>query len=205
MHKVFSDRLVGFCSTGNIEKDSLDLLNLHKCEEVAQHSKDVAYEAQRIAEKFGIDVNKAFIAGCLHDISRIFSDDQKIHICKELGIEMLPGELAVPSLLHPKVSRAMAVEIFDIRDVEILNAIECHSTLKANAGSMEMILFIADKITWDETYSNAFMEELKKGLENSLEQAAFAYLKYMYDNRHSMKFYHPWALEAYKDVDSKII
>ncbi len=205
MYKVFSDRLVGFYSTGNIEKDSLGLLNLHKCEEVAKHSKDVAYEARRIAEKFGIDMNKAFIAGCLHDISCIFSDDEKVHMCKELGIEMLPGELVAPSLLHPKVSRAMAVEIFDICDVEILDAIECHTTLKANPGRMDMILFIADKITWDETYSKPFMEELKKGLENSLEQAAFAYLKYMYDNRHSMRFYHPWALEAYKDAGSKII
>jgi len=37
-----------------------------------------------------------------------------------------------------------------------------------------------------------------------LEQGAFAYLKYLHDNRKDMKVFHQWALEAYNDLLAKL-
>ncbi|SHI61351.1 HD domain-containing protein [Lutispora thermophila] len=99
------------------------------------------------AYNFGMDEHKAFVAGCLHDLCNLFSDDKKIAICNELGISILPEEHIDPSLLHSKISKVMAAELFSVEDKEALSAIECHSTLKANADIMDMILFVADKIS----------------------------------------------------------
>lgn len=201
LHKVLYDLIMDYRFTGCVEKDSSGLLAFHKCEDVAEHSRKVAYESKRIAAKFEMREDKAFTAGCLHDISCVFSDDLKVSVCQELGIEILPEELIAPSLLHPKISKVMAVEMFEVDDIDVLNAIECHTTLKPNAGNYDMILFIADKMTWDAAYSQPFIDDLKEGLDKSLEHASLAYLRFLHNDSHNMKVYHPWALEAYRNFE----
>lgn len=205
MNKVLAELIIGFNTIGNVQKDAIALLNFHGHQDIAEHCIKVANEASRIAHIFGIDEYKAFVSGCLHDVSRIFPDDKMINICHELEIDILKEEYIVPSLLHSKISKVMASEMFCIKDKEILSAIECHSTLKANAGTLDMVLFVADKTSWDNVYNKEFVDDIVNGLEKSLEHGAFGYLKYMFMNRERMKAFHPWTLEAYSDLLTKVV
>jgi predicted HD superfamily hydrolase involved in NAD metabolism len=202
MNKVFSDLVNNFDFFGEVDKDAANLFARYNCNDIAEHSNKVANEAKKIAKQFGKDEKSAYIAACLHDISGVFPNSERLNICEELGIDILPEERIVPALLHSKLSKVMAEEIFGIRDESILSAIECHSTLKSNASVIDMIVFIADKIQ-NFTDNSAFIKDINEGLEKSLEMGTFAYLKYLYDNRESLKVYHPWALEAYNDMRNR--
>lgn len=204
MNQVLSDLMIGIKVTGDIQKDMVELFSFHGHQDIAEHSIKVAYEARKLACKFGVDEHKAFVAGCLHDLGNLFSNDKKITICNEFGINILPEEYIAPSLLHSKISKVMAVEMFSVEDKEVLSAIECHSTLKANAGMLDMTLFVADKISWDNIHNQFFIEDIFNGLEKSLERGVFAYLKYLYINGKDMKVFHPWTLEAYNDLLAKL-
>ncbi|MHB8064998.1 MAG: bis(5'-nucleosyl)-tetraphosphatase (symmetrical) YqeK [Ruminiclostridium sp.] len=130
-------------------------------------------EAKRLANRFNIDNASSMIAGYLHDVGRIFPDNQSIDIASELGIQALDEEHTYAGLLHQKISKVLAYELFGINDNNILNAIECHTTLKAGASDIDLILFIADKLSWDSLDSKPILDGILKGLEKSLEQGAF--------------------------------
>ncbi len=69
-----------FSTSGDLEKDVTSFLTIHNCKQTAEHSIKVAYEARRLAIRFGIDEVSAFTAGCLHDISAVIPNSQRIEV-----------------------------------------------------------------------------------------------------------------------------
>ncbi|HYE83069.1 MAG TPA: bis(5'-nucleosyl)-tetraphosphatase (symmetrical) YqeK [Clostridia bacterium] len=183
--------------SAEIYSDVLRLLSLNGCEEVADHSLKVANRAKSIARYYGINEESAFVAGLLHDIGNIIPLEKRVALCSELGIGVLEEEQLAPAMLHPKLSKIIARDIFLV-DEEICNAIECHSTLKADAGKLDMVLFVADKISWDRSYSEGFIDEMLDSLNTSLECSALEYLKYLHSGK--AKVMHPWTIEAYSHL-----
>lgn len=192
---------ISFCH--QIEKDAYKLLEYHGYKEIAEHCNRVATEAERLANRFNVDSASAKIAGYLHDVGRVFSDKQSINIASELEIQVLDEEHIYAGLLHQKISRVIASELFGINNSSILNAIECHTTLKAGASDIDLILFIADKLSWDSSDSKPILDGILYGLEQSLEHGAFYYINYLFENRDNIKVLHPWTLEAYVDLKEK--
>ncbi|MDF9581777.1 bis(5'-nucleosyl)-tetraphosphatase (symmetrical) YqeK, partial [Bacillus paranthracis] len=162
-----------------------------------KHSIRVANEARKIAKMFYEDEEKAAIAGYLHDISAIFPNEVRIVVAEEFGIEILEEERKFPMIIHQKLSRVIAKEIFKVHDEETLDAICCHTTLRKHATKMDLVLFVADKIEWDQNGTPPYLVEVKKGLEKSLEHAAFAYISYLWDRKDTLKVLHPWLEDAY--------
>ena len=200
MHKQLLNVISGLEVTGDIQSAALRLLSKHKLDDVAEHTLKVANEAKKIAACFGGSAEKAFAAGLLHDIGNVIPLNNRVSLCNDLGIQMFEEEKMVPSMLHPKLSKIIASEVFQV-DTDICNAIECHSTLKAHAGKLDLVLFVADKVSWDRIYNGEFIEEMTDGLEVSLERSAIVYLKYLCSGK--AKVLHPWTIEAYdylKDI-----
>src|SRR6266536_732482 len=100
-------------------------------------------------------------------------------------------------IIHQKLSRVLASEVFGVHDVLVLDAVECHTTLRANATQMDKVLFVADKIAWDQEGIAPYHHKLLAALEQSLDHAVFVYLKYLWTRRHTLKVFHPWARDAY--------
>ncbi len=194
MHKQLLNAILGLEVTGDIQNNALKLLSMHGLDDVAEHTLKVANEAKKIAACFGESEEKAFVAGLLHDIGNVIPLDNRISFCNDLELQMFEEEKLVPSMLHPKLSSTIASEVFQV-DTDICNAIECHSTLKAHAGKLDLVLFVADKVSWDIIYNGEFIEEMLDGLEVSLERSAIAYLKYLCNGK--AKVLHPWTIEAY--------
>ncbi|MED0903683.1 HD domain-containing protein [Bacillus nitratireducens] len=125
--------IYSFTPTGKIENDIKAFLLKYNKEFTYKHSIRVANEARKIAEIFYEDEEKAAIAGCLHDISAIFPNEERITVAEKFGIEILQEEREFPMIIHQKLSRVIAKEIFKIEDEEVLNAICYHTTLRKHA------------------------------------------------------------------------
>ncbi|WP_291578324.1 bis(5'-nucleosyl)-tetraphosphatase (symmetrical) YqeK [Clostridium sp. UBA6640] len=205
MNDIFKGKTRDVPLTGNIREDSYNLLMKYNRVVIANHSLKVAEKAKSLAKQFGVDENLAEIAGLLHDISGVYPNEEKLELCKKLNIEILLEEEKFPMILHQKISRVMAAEIFNISNKEILEAISCHTTLKSNASPLDMVLFIADKIEWDQKGLPPYIDEVEKALNTSLELSAFKFIKYQMDNKENLKVIHPWLLEAYLDLEKWMI
>lgn len=66
----------------------------------------------------------------MHDISGVIPNEKRIAAAEALGIDILPEERIFPMIIHQKLSKVMARDLFQVADQDILNAIECHTTLK---------------------------------------------------------------------------
>ncbi|MGW5955900.1 bis(5'-nucleosyl)-tetraphosphatase (symmetrical) YqeK [Bacillus mycoides] len=201
---MFEKFLNDFKVTGNLNEDVQNFLVLNNLPKTAEHSFWVSCEAEILARKFEMDPILAKQAGLLHDISAVFPNSQRVSAAYQLGIDVLDEEVQFPLIIHQKISRVMAKEIFNIDNVHVLNAIECHTTLKANPSRLDLILFVADKIQWDQPGTPPYIQELKQQLNVSLEHAAFSYIKYLWDRKENLKVLHPWLNDAYLDLSKHL-
>lgn len=199
----FTELVRNFNFTGYIVTDAYEFLKTHHLAETAEHSKRVSLESKRLAQRYHSSEKKAEIAGILHDISAVFPAHRRLYIAKQLGIDILEEEKAFPMIIHQKISKVMARELFQVHDPAILNAIECHTTLKKDPSLLELIVFVADKIEWDQTGTPPYIEVLKKSLTVSLEQGAFSYIDYLWKQKDRLKVIHPWLAESYMDLKQK--
>ncbi len=111
-----------------------------------EHTLGVAYTAASLAMVYDIDLNKAIVAGLLHDCAKCLSDEKRISICEKKKIEITKVEYEKPSLLHAKVGMYLAKKDYDIDDEDILNAILYHTTGRPGMSMLEKIIYIADYI-----------------------------------------------------------
>ena len=98
----------------------------------------------------------------------------------------------------------MAKEIWNISNEDILSAIGCHTTLKREYAQLDLLLFVADKIKWDQKGDPEYLDEVISGLDISLEHGAYAYIKHLVDNKSNLKVVHPWLIEAYDSLRAKL-
>ena len=111
-----------------------------------EHTLGVAYTCQALAMRYEYDLQKAELAGLLHDCAKRFDNETMLLKCLKREIPMTDGELRDPSLLHAKLGAWYAREKYGIDDQEILTAIECHTTGKKDMSLLDKILYVADYI-----------------------------------------------------------
>ncbi|EJR62570.1 hypothetical protein IIO_02501 [Bacillus cereus VD115] len=155
------NEICSFTPTGKIEHDIKEFLLKYNKEFTYKHSIRVANEARKIAIMFHENEEKAEIAGYLHDISAIFPNEERIKVAEAVGIEILQEERKFPMIIHQKLSRVIAKEIFKVENEEILGAICCHTTLRKHATKMDLVLFVADKIEWDQNVTPSYLVDIK--------------------------------------------
>lgn len=167
-------------------------------EDVLKHVENVAEIAVELAKAYDLDVTKIKLAALLHDISGVMTPQEMYDFAIAKGLEIDPSEEKYHALLHQRISKIIAQEDFEITDLDILNAIECHSTVKKNASVYDKVIFIADKISWDAKRTPA-LECLKDKAEQSLDEACYFYIKYQFDNN-LLVMPHQWLVEAYDEL-----
>lgn len=190
--------------TGNLRDDVYRFLQEHHCPRTAEHVLKVGDEARRIAVLYDADPVAAEYAGYLHDISAIFPNHVRIQVSREIGLDVLPEEQQFPMIIHQKISSYMARDLFGMTDPEIWSAVGCHTTLKAKASLLDKVLFVADKIEWDQTGSPPYLRDITEQLHISLDHAAFQYIQHLWNQRESLAVVHPWLQDAYYDLRDAI-
>lgn len=110
------------------------------------HTLGVMYTAAALAMRYDADMEKAQVAGLLHDCAKCIPNDKKLKLCRQNDIPVSSVEEKSPFLLHAVLGAYIAREKYDIEDPEILDAIACHTTGKPDMTLLEKIIFISDYI-----------------------------------------------------------
>ena len=110
------------------------------------HSVGVEYTAATLAFVYGADIQKARIAGLLHDCAKCIPTEEKLKKAKKYGLPINKSEKANPDLLHGKLGAYIAKEKFGIKDPDILSAITYHTTGHPGMSLLDKIIFVADYI-----------------------------------------------------------
>ena len=204
MHPVLIAYLGSFSLTGDLSADAARLLRDRGRADTADHSGRVAATARKLAQRWGEDETRAEAAAWLHDISAIVPHDRRLQVTEALGLEVLGEERAAPVLVHQKLSAAIAGRVFAVTDSTVLSAIGCHTTLKAGSSALDQIVFVADKLAWDQPGDPPYLEAMSDAAERSLELAAHCYLDYLWQRRETLLAFHPWALQAYRQLSARV-
>lgn len=141
----------------------------HLTEKRFYHSRCVAKEAARLAARYGADVEKARLAGILHDVMKDTPPEEQLKIMDEFGIILEKRESPVPKPWHGAAGAAYLWGVLGVEDRELLAAVECHTWGKKDMTLFEKVLFVADYISADRDYPG--IEEMRAAADRSLEEA----------------------------------
>lgn len=111
------------------------------------HTLGVAYTAAALAMAHAGDMEKAMIAGILHDCAKSMHGSELVAICEKAHLNVTAVERGNPTaLLHAKAGAYLAERKYGITDMDILNAIRYHTTGRPDMSRLEKMVYIADYI-----------------------------------------------------------
>ena len=142
----------------------MDKIKKYVDEKRFEHMKSVALLAYDIAKSNKKDdPQKYYIAGLLHDVGKIVSDDNAKMI-ETIYKQYMPLDI---KLYHQFISMIIAKEDFGILDEDILEAIEFHATGKANMNDIAKVVYASDKIDPLRGYdSRDMIEAMKRNIDD---------------------------------------
>ncbi len=138
------------------------------------HSLGTMEKAMELAQEFGLDVEKAQVAGLLHDCAKCISNEE-LEEFKDCFDE---SEKLSCKTWHAPVGEIIAKRDFGVTDEEILSSIRWHTIGKKDMTDFEKIIFLADKIE-QRTREIEFREKIEKALykNHNLDDAMFKSFK----------------------------
>lgn len=163
------------------------------------HSLAVADEAVRLAEKYGADREKAYVAGLLHDICKDESAESLLKTLDRFDIIMSTLEKNAPKLWHAMAGAGYVRNELGIEDSEIIDAIRYHTTARADMTLLDKILYLADFTSVDRTYDG--VEQMREAVDVSLEAAMDEALSFsITDLVEARRAIHPDTVAAYNQM-----
>lgn len=198
------EKYLSFKITGDFEKDIKEYFLMHHRLDTYEHTLDVVRELYNIEKQFGFIEEGSDIACYCHDLGRVVDRSEIIEFCIENNISITDEERQMPSILHQKISRFIAENVFGIKNENILNAIRYHTTLRREPSNMEMEVLLADKLSWKEEGYEELIKGIREAVEHSKEKAIFFYLTDLELNKESLPLYHRDSKEAYEYFRQKL-
>lgn len=163
------------------------------------HSQCVARCAAELARRYGADVEKARLAGILHDVMKDTEPEEQLKIIEKYGIMLTEAERRNTKLWHALSGAAYAEHVLGVKDREIIDAIACHTGGKAGMGLLDKVLFAADYISADRDYPG--VEELRELSESSLEEVMVEGIAFTIPERMEARLtLEPRSIEAYNEA-----
>ena len=163
------------------------------------HSQCVAAEAEKLARRYGADLEKARLCGILHDVMKDTPAQEQLKILEKSGIILTVAQRRNRKLWHALSGAAYLRDALGIADQEILGAVECHTSGKGGMSLLDKVLFVADYISADRDYPG--VEELRVTAYRSLEEAMVEGIRFTVDELMGQEL--PVAaesIEAYNDA-----
>lgn len=134
------------------------------------HTLGVVQMAEKLAIKYGADIEKVRVAALLHDICKEMEIDLQIKICRdffkeEIGLENLDNK----EILHSFVGSYWVEKNLYIDDRDILLAIKNHTLGDEKMSLIEKIVYLADGIELGRSYPS--VDKIRKMAFENLDKA----------------------------------
>lgn len=179
------------------EYDSLLQKRLNKKRYV--HSKNVAKKAVELAEKFGCDMRRAYLAGLLHDICKNETNENNLKLIEEFDIMIDDISRREQKLWHAIAGAVYIRCILGLDDCGIVNAVRYHTTGRAGASTLEKIIYLADFISDERDFDG--VEKIRKSVEGGLDNAMYTAARFtVEDLASSGRPIHPDSIAAYNEA-----
>lgn len=131
-----------------------DILKIRLSKKRYTHSLNVADAALKLAEKYGADIEKAYLAGLVHDICKEVPTDEQLAMAQKCRQGIDETEQKIPALYHAAAGSWYGENVLHIHDEDILNAVRYHTTGRAGMSRLEECVYLADLISEDRTYKD---------------------------------------------------
>ncbi len=149
------------------------------------HSCRVACVAEKLADREGLSVKNARLAGLLHDYAKGLKEDYMRELVEKSDWEIDSDELDLPQLLHAPAGAYLVKREFKLEERDILEAIRYHTIGSPEMGKLAQIIFIADLIEPGRDFPG--IESIRKEVDNGITAALIKtcdyLLEYNIDNR----------------------
>ena len=135
-----------------------------------RHTLGVTAMAVELAKRYGVSVEKARLAGLLHDCGKELGKNKKYLRFMKLDKK----ERNIKALWHNALGVVLAQKIFGVKNKEVLSAVRKHTLADKNMSSLDKIIYIADSA---ERYRNfKGVEHIRKAAKKSLNAGFLASL-----------------------------
>ncbi|MBU4690313.1 nicotinate-nucleotide adenylyltransferase [Mycoplasma sp. ES3157-GEN-MYC] len=134
----------------------------------AKHSVATAEFSAKLAKANGLTYNQGYYAGLFHDICKEVPEQASREFISSFGLNGFDKSIYPRHKLHQVCGSLWVKYVYMINDQSIVDAIECHTTLKSNLTKLDKILFIADKICDGRAFSG--VQKLRQLALENLEE-----------------------------------
>ena len=141
-----------------------DILLNFMNEDRKDHVLDVADYSKQLAKHYGIDENKAYIAGLLHDITKQLDDEKQLKIAQILDVDT---NIVPKPVLHQYTAKYVINNDFNILDDEITDAISKHTSADVEMSELAMVLYIADYACPTRDVENPLSKDIRAMVNDS--------------------------------------
>ncbi|MBQ3300621.1 MAG: bis(5'-nucleosyl)-tetraphosphatase (symmetrical) YqeK, partial [Eggerthellaceae bacterium] len=163
----------------------------------------VVETCEDLAREYGCDVDKARLAGLLHDWDKAYDDEGARARVAELDMadELDPWVVEhMPQVLHgPTAARALARDYPQI-PADVLHAVYVHTTADSDLSDLDKILYIADALEPSRQFGR--IDELRALVGNvDLDELFFSTYEYwvylLFERRRPL---HPDTIRIWNDL-----
>lgn len=162
-----------------------------------KHSVGVEETASSLALLYGVDVQKARLAGLLHDWDKSYSGNEALAHARSLGIAEAQTLATMPHLLHGPTAAAWLAYSYPDIPSDVLRAIKVHTVGSTHMTDLDMVVYVADAIEPGRLYEG--VEDLRDMVGRvSLKELFVATLKHTFlDLIHHDREICPCAVEVW--------
>ena len=167
------------------------------------HSMCVAKRARELALKNGLDENKAYLAGILHDITKEMPNEEQIALIEKYDRKLSYVELGNHRVFHQMSGALYVRHILRIEDEEIIGGIRYHTTGRENMSDFEMLIYLADFTSEDRDYPD--VEIMREKTDRDFLEGMLYSLKYTIKTVVKQeRLLHPDTLNCYNWIVNKM-
>ena len=130
-----------------------------------------------LAMRYQEDLEKAMVAGLLHDCGKRLDCpvSKMIELCRQYEIPISESEYASPFLLHAKLGAYYAKKEFFVEEEDIIHSILAHNTTEQTMNLLDKIVYVADSIEPGRTETER-LKEVRQMAFIDLDKAMFMIL-----------------------------
>ena len=160
-----------------------------------RHCLGVEKAARELAERFGLDVEKAGLAGLLHDYAKKVSDEDFLSLIDKYRLDPDLKNWG-NNVCHGMVGIYKIQEDLGIEDAEILRAIEIHTVGSGTMSELDKVVYVADYIEHNRDFPG--VDKARELAQRSLNQAvAYETARTVEHLAHKGRPIYPQTLETY--------